>query len=87
MTIVDWAIRGSAEVVRLVLEYILVPYKERKYVYLTKDQWYNVDQPRLREAHPAIELPYLEDGETIVCGPEAIITYILNKYERTELLG
>ena len=37
--LVDWAIRGQLEVVRLVLEYILIPYREKKYVFLTKDQW------------------------------------------------
>jgi hypothetical protein len=54
---------------------------------VTKDQWYNVDQPKLRETYPAIELPYLEDGTTIVCGAEAIIVHLLHKYNRTELLG
>lgn len=54
VTIVDWAIRGSAEVIRLVLEYILIPYKSRTYVYKTKDQWFNVDRPKLRETHPEI---------------------------------
>ena len=43
--------------------------------------------PRLSELHPAIELPYLEDGERIVCGVHAMILYILQKYNRTELLG
>lgn len=73
--------------VRLVLEYILIPYKERKYVFKTKDQWYNVDRAKLLQKHPEIELPYLEDGEKIVCGTEAMIIYILNKYKRTDLLG
>ena len=83
----DWAIRGSAEVIRLVLEYILIPYKERKYVYKTKDQWFGEDREKLREKHPEVELPYIEDGQRLVCGTEAIITYLLHKYNRTELLG
>ena len=87
ITIVDWAIRGPVEVVRLVLQYILIPYKQRKYVYKTKDQWFKDDRPNLRKKHPEIELPYIEDGDKIVCGTEAIIIYILHKYNRTELLG
>lgn len=67
----------------MVLEFILIPYKERKYVFVTKDQWYNVDRPRLQKEHPAIELPYLQDGQKIIFGTEAIVTYILYKYERT----
>lgn len=59
ITLVDWKIRGPIEVVRLVLEHILIPYKERKYDYLTKDQWFDVDRPRLQKEHPAIQLPYL----------------------------
>jgi hypothetical protein len=47
ITIVDWAIRGPAELIRLVLEYILIPYKERKYVFITKDQWFNVDRIKM----------------------------------------
>ncbi len=59
MTIVDWAIRGSAEIARMVLEFMLVPYKERKYVFVTRDQWFEEDRPRLQKEHPGIELPYL----------------------------
>lgn len=39
MILVDWAIRGPAERIRLVMEYILIPYKEKKYTFVTKDQW------------------------------------------------
>jgi glutathione S-transferase len=81
--LVDWAIRGSCEVIRLVLEHIKIPYKEEKYVYKTKDKWFKEDRTKLREKHPHIELPYLKDGERIVCGTEAIIIYILHKYNRT----
>jgi DNA-directed RNA polymerase subunit H (RpoH/RPB5) len=42
------------EVVRLVLEHILIPYREKKYVFLTKDQWEKEDLPRLKEKYPAI---------------------------------
>ena len=55
----DWAIRGSAEIARMVLEFMLVPYKERKYVFVTRDQWFEEDRPRLQKEHPGIELPYL----------------------------
>jgi glutathione S-transferase len=74
-------------VVRLVLEHILVPYREKKYVFLTKDQWEKEDLPKMREKYPAIELPYLQDGEKVVCGVEAMLVYVLHKYNRQELLG
>jgi glutathione S-transferase len=54
---------------------------------LTKDQWEKQDLPALQKDHPAIELPYLQDGERIICGTQAMITYLLHKYNRTELLG
>jgi len=38
----------------MVLEYILIPYKERKYVFVTKDKWFKEDRPRLQQMHPGI---------------------------------
>lgn len=34
-----------------------------------------------------MELPYLEDGAKIICGTEAMVVYLLNKYNRLDLLG
>ncbi len=69
------------------MEYILIPYKERKYVFKTKDEWFKQDKLKLLDKYPGIQLPYLQDGEQLISGTEAIIFYLLHKYNRTELLG
>jgi hypothetical protein len=49
---------------------------------LTKEKWEKEDLPKMIEKYPTIELPYLQDGEKIVCGIEAMIVHIAHKYNR-----
>lgn len=39
------------------------------------------------EKNPAITLPYLLDGETVISESDAIIVYIIHKAKKTELFG
>lgn len=83
LVLVYWDIRGLAERIRLLLEYLGLPYEDRRLT--DRNEWMNVIKPSIND--PFINLPYLQDGDKIISESEAIITYIILKAGRGELLG
>ena len=88
ITLGYWKIRGLAEPIRMLLEYLGVPYKDELYECgpapeFTRESWtkvkYNLDLE-----FP--NLPYLIDGSLKFTESVAIIRYICNKYE-PKLMG
>lgn len=77
-----WQQRGNHEQVRLLLEYLGVPYIERSYINM--DDWIR-ESLSLNTPFPA--LPYIKDGDRTICNADAIITYLCLKCNRPELLG
>lgn len=71
----------------MILEYLGLPYEETHYDDTNGDQWFNSIKPKLSEKNPAITLPYLIDGETVISESDGIIVYIIHKAKKTELLG
>jgi glutathione S-transferase len=61
-----WPIRGLAERIRLLLEYLGLEYEQVFYFENNEDQWFKVDKPTLLSKNPALNLPYLIDGEKVV---------------------
>jgi glutathione S-transferase len=61
-----WDIRGRAERIRHLLEYTGLPYDQVFYSESKEDQWFKVDKPKLLEKNPAINLPYLIDGDKVI---------------------
>ncbi|EGR28044.1 hypothetical protein IMG5_184090 [Ichthyophthirius multifiliis] len=84
-----WAIRGLAEPVRLLLEYLEVPYKQNLYghpQHPEHDWAKDKEQKRQLTAFP--NLPYLEDGNKHITESSAIMIYLTNKCNRgDDLLG
>ncbi|KAL6044714.1 Glutathione S-transferase Mu 3 [Balamuthia mandrillaris] len=81
-----WAIRGLAQPIRFLLEYVGEPYEDRKYVQgdgpeFSREEWLSVKHT-LGLAFP--NLPYLIDGEVKLTQSNAILRYIARKHN---LLG
>ena len=72
---------------RQLLEYTKLPYEEVKYDQDKEDQWFKVDKPKLLAKNPAINLPYLIDGDHVISETAAILVHICHKANRIDLLG
>eukprot|EP00347_Sterkiella_histriomuscorum_P011496 403372233 len=83
-----WKIRGLAQQIRYIFEFLKVPYDEVLYEVgdapdYSKDAWNSVKQ-KLGFDFP--NLPYLIDGDLRITESQAILRYVVNKYGK-ELLG
>jgi len=78
-----WAIRGLAERIRLLLEYLGVPYDNHEIT--DRNEWFNKTKPSIDD--PFINLPFLKDGDKVVSESEAIIAHIIFKANRADLFG
>lgn len=87
VTLGYWGIRGLSERIRMLLEYVGIPYDEVKYSGQTRDKWFNEVKPELHKKNPAITLPYLLDGDKVISESDAIQVYIAHKAGKPELLG
>jgi len=75
-----WAIRGLAQPIRLLLNYLHVPFTERRYVQadnFSREDW-DKEKFTLGLAFP--NLPYLFDGDVKLTQSHSIITYISRRY-------
>ena len=83
-----WAIRGLAERIRQLLEYLGFSYSEERYEGAEgRKKWFEVDKPKLSHKNPALTLPFLIDGEKVVAESDAILIYLSHKAGRVDLLG
>lgn len=72
-----WSIRGLAERIRMFLEYTGLEYEEIKYTDHAK--WFGEDKPNFAKKNPAINLPYLHDGDKVISESDAIMVYIAHR--------
>ena len=87
VTFCYWSIRGLAERIRMVMEYVGLPYEQKLYSGENRDAWFKEDKPKLIEKNPAVTLPYLIDGEECISESDAIIVHVIHKANKPELLG
>jgi len=83
VTLGYWAVRGRAEVLRLLLEYTGQAYTEKQYTDFT--EWFGKDKQAFGFDFP--NLPYLLDGDTKLTETDAIALYIAVKGGKPELFG
>ena len=57
-----WNIRGLAERIRLVMEYVGIKYVNKSFE--SRDQWFKDMKPTLKTSFP--NLPFLKDGDNII---------------------
>jgi glutathione S-transferase len=78
-----WAIRGIAQVPRLLLAYTGLPFTQKNYT--DREEWTNKDKQSLGLPFP--NLPYLIDGNVKLTESEAISWYIIERSSKRELEG
>ena len=57
-----WAIRGKGERIRLLMEYLGMPYEQEFFDEDNADKYFKERKPQLKLKNPAINLPFLLDG-------------------------
>lgn len=77
-----WGIRGLAQQIRNLLEYLHLPYEDK--IYQNRDDW-SLDKPKLQTDFP--NLPYLIDNGKVISQSEAIMLHIALKANREDLIG
>ena len=76
-----WKMRAKAHSIRMLLEYLHVPYCEDIF---TPETFFN-DHKEI--SHMARNLPYLKDKDIIIFDLLPILTYLARKYNRFDLFG
>jgi glutathione S-transferase len=75
--------RAKAQIIRLLCEYLNVPYYDR---FLNPDEWSRFKEGEGKRWHNK-ELPFLKHGDFILTGSNAMVNYVIEVSGRTELLG
>lgn len=84
ITLGYWGMKGAAEPIRWLLNYLGKEYNETN---PTKDTWPEQKAKLVSEGLEFPNLPYLVDGDWKMTESRAIPYYIANKYERPDLFG
>ena len=87
MTFCYWNIRGLGARIRLLLEYLGLPYEEKFYTHEIRPKWFEEEKLELIKKNPAITLPYIMDGDNLISESDACAIYIIHKSGKKELLG
>jgi hypothetical protein len=75
--------RAKGQVPRLICEYLHLPYADR---FFTPDQWTLFRDTDAKD-WVVRDLPFLQEADFAVTGPIGMVTYLLEKAGRTDLLG
>mmetsp|Transcript_29362 Transcript_29362/g.82802 ORF Transcript_29362/g.82802 Transcript_29362/m.82802 type:complete len:236 (-) Transcript_29362:255-962(-) len=76
-----WKIRGLAAPARMMMEYAGVEYEDVQYTDGAK--WFKEDKPEILKKNPMANLPYLVDGDTVICQSNSIYQYLGDKLALT----
>ncbi|EKX53910.1 hypothetical protein GUITHDRAFT_160740 [Guillardia theta CCMP2712] len=74
-----WKIRGLGAVCRMILEYKEVQFEDKQYA--DGDAWFKGRKPELLAKNPLANLPYLVDGDKVVCQTNSIMNYLGEKFK------
>ena len=83
LIIAYWGVKGRAEVLRQLAEFVGLPYENK--LYSDPNEWFGKDKPSLNSDFP--NLPYIKDGDRVVTESEACAMYLVQKSKRLDLLG
>jgi len=79
-----WGVRGRTQAIRYLLEYLQLPYEEKRYGE-NWQEWFTQDKINLPNAFP--NLPYVKDGDKCITQSETIYLYLAKKAGRSDLFG
>nr|BAP16535.1 glutathione S-transferase [Paramecium caudatum] len=85
LTLGYWNIRGRAQPVRYLLEYLEVPYEEKRYS--TQQEWEEDYSKDPIKSHILANLPYIKDQDKWIYESQALYIYLAHKAKKPELLG
>lgn len=80
-----WNVRGRTQPIRYFLEYLGLPYEEKRYTLENWQEWFVNDKPKSKSDFP--NLPTLQDGDTFVTETDAIFHYLAHKANKPETVG
>jgi glutathione S-transferase len=80
-----WKIRGLAQPIRFLLEYLAIPYEDKQYTIENHKEWFEQDKQNLNIFLP--NLPYVIDGDFTLTESAAIQAYVIRKSGRVDLFG
>lgn len=83
LIIAYWGVKGRGEVLKLLAEYMGLPYETK--IYSDPNEWFQKDKPALKTNFP--NLPYIQDGDQVMTESEACIMYLVRKSMRLDLMG
>jgi len=73
-----WRIRGLGAPLRMMLEYAGSDYEDKQYMDI--NEWFYKDKPELSRKNALANLPYLVDGDIVICQTNAIFEYLGDRY-------
>ena len=73
-----WNLRGMGEPIRLLMEYLEIPYEWKEYTPATANEWFEQDKINLGIDFP--NLPYVIDGDFKTSQTQTILKYLGRKY-------
>ncbi|CAD8210503.1 unnamed protein product [Paramecium octaurelia] len=80
-----WGIRGLGQSLRYYLEYLGLPYEEKRYV--KPEEWFGEVAQAPLNNEVLVNLPYIKDGDKWVFESGALYVYLAHKANRADLLG
>ena len=51
----------------MLMEYLHLPYQQDFYTADNRPEWFDEQKPKMAEKNPAVNLPYLIDGDELIC--------------------
>jgi len=78
-----WGVQAFAHPTRWLLAYHNIPFEDK--FYMEPSQWFDVDKPALKSDFP--NLPYIQDGDTVITESVAVIQYAAYKTGNKDLFG
>ncbi|KRX05219.1 Thioredoxin-like fold [Pseudocohnilembus persalinus] len=82
-----WALRGRFEPIKMLVEYLEIPYELKNYEIENWQEWFMEDKPKLNSNFP--NLPYLKNPLTneVITESESICLYLCNYAKRMDFIG
>ena len=82
-----WPYGGLCQPIRMLLHLLKADYENIIYSVEDDSHWQEAKKKLTQEGSHLLNLPYLQDGETIISESAAIPHYLCHKFNRADLFG